>query len=66
MVGFLSLSFPLLSQQQLTGRQTDGVTRYIDWAISKDFGVIDVNVPHYITHPAVRHLCCKCLLIEKT
>ncbi|KAL2160095.1 hypothetical protein VTH06DRAFT_1750 [Thermothelomyces fergusii] len=30
---------------------TDGVTRYIDWAIEKGFGVIDVNVPHYITHP---------------
>ncbi|KAJ4306848.1 Histone deacetylase hda1 [Collariella sp. IMI 366227] len=30
---------------------TDGVTRYIDWAVSKDFGVIDINVPHYITHP---------------
>ena len=31
-------------------KQTDGVTRYIDWAIEKGFGVIDVNVPHYITH----------------
>ncbi|KAK4122591.1 histone deacetylase A-like protein [Parathielavia appendiculata] len=30
---------------------TDGVTRYIDWAVEKGFGVIDVNVPHYITHP---------------
>ncbi|KAK4149381.1 histone deacetylase clr3 [Chaetomidium leptoderma] len=30
---------------------TDGVTRYIDWAIEKGYGVIDVNVPHYITHP---------------
>ncbi|KAL2135854.1 hypothetical protein VTI74DRAFT_6617 [Chaetomium olivicolor] len=30
---------------------TDGVTRYIDWAVSKDFGVVDINVPHYITHP---------------
>jgi hypothetical protein len=34
-------------------KQTDGVSRYIDWAISKDFGVIDINVPHYITHPEV-------------
>ncbi|KAL2017287.1 hypothetical protein VTK56DRAFT_2356 [Thermocarpiscus australiensis] len=30
---------------------TDGVFRYIEWAISKEFGVIDINVPHYITHP---------------
>ncbi|KAL2265365.1 hypothetical protein VTJ83DRAFT_6465 [Remersonia thermophila] len=30
---------------------TDGVTRYVDWAVEKGFGVIDVNVPHYITHP---------------
>ncbi|KAK4184869.1 histone deacetylase clr3 [Podospora australis] len=28
---------------------TDGVLRYIDWAISKDFGVVDINVPHYVT-----------------
>ena len=33
------------------GIQTDGVLRYIDWAISKDFAVMDINVPHYITHP---------------
>ncbi|KAK3297738.1 histone deacetylase A-like protein [Chaetomium fimeti] len=30
---------------------TDGVTRYVDWAVQQGFGVIDVNVPHYITHP---------------
>ncbi|KAK4241069.1 histone deacetylase clr3 [Achaetomium macrosporum] len=30
---------------------TDGVTRYIDWAVSRGFGVMDVNVPRYITHP---------------
>ncbi|KAK4461160.1 histone deacetylase clr3 [Cladorrhinum samala] len=30
---------------------TDGVMRYIEWAISKDFGVMDINVPHYISRP---------------
>lgn len=25
--------------------------RYIEWAISKDFGVMDINVPHYISRP---------------
>ncbi|KAK0634707.1 hypothetical protein B0T17DRAFT_586442 [Bombardia bombarda] len=29
----------------------DGVTEYINWAIANNFGVIDINVPHYITHP---------------
>ncbi|RYP67997.1 hypothetical protein DL771_006920 [Monosporascus sp. 5C6A] len=29
----------------------DGVMNYIDWANKNDFGVIDANVPHYITHP---------------
>ncbi|KAF7563107.1 hypothetical protein G7046_g1043 [Stylonectria norvegica] len=28
----------------------DGVTDYIDWAVSRKFGVMDVNVPAYITH----------------
>jgi hypothetical protein len=29
------------------------VVEYIDWAIGKNFGVIDVNVPRHITHPEV-------------
>ncbi|KAI1433067.1 histone deacetylase [Xylaria sp. CBS 124048] len=29
----------------------DGVTSYVDWAVKNDFGVVDANVPHYITHP---------------
>ncbi|KAI4863668.1 putative histone deacetylase A [Hypoxylon rubiginosum] len=29
----------------------DGVTSYIEWAHKNDFGIIDVNIPHYITHP---------------
>lgn len=29
--------------------QSDGVAKYIDWACNNDFGVIDINVPHYIT-----------------
>ncbi|KFG83262.1 putative histone deacetylase A [Metarhizium anisopliae] len=28
----------------------DGVTRYIDWAISQKFGIMDINVPAYITN----------------
>ncbi|KAK4171349.1 putative histone deacetylase A [Triangularia setosa] len=28
---------------------SDGVTKYIEWAINNEFGVIDINVPHYIT-----------------
>ncbi|KAH8899497.1 histone deacetylase A-like protein [Thozetella sp. PMI_491] len=30
---------------------SEGVGQYIDWAISKRFGVMDINVPHYVTHP---------------
>ncbi|KAI0015622.1 hypothetical protein F4780DRAFT_64096 [Xylariomycetidae sp. FL0641] len=29
----------------------DGVSRYVEWAYKQDFGVIDVNVPQYITRP---------------
>ncbi|KAI0181843.1 putative histone deacetylase A [Hypoxylon sp. FL1284] len=29
----------------------DGVTSYIEWATKNNFGVIDANIPHYITHP---------------
>ncbi|KXJ86631.1 histone deacetylase [Microdochium bolleyi] len=29
----------------------DGVTAYVDWAQQNDFGVIDCNIPPYITHP---------------
>ncbi|KAI0402978.1 histone deacetylase [Xylaria palmicola] len=29
----------------------DGVTSYVDWAIKHDFGVVDANIPHYITQP---------------
>ncbi|KAI0900355.1 putative histone deacetylase A [Annulohypoxylon nitens] len=28
----------------------DGVLSYIEWAHKNDFGVLDVNIPHYITH----------------
>ncbi|KAI1759491.1 putative histone deacetylase A [Hypoxylon sp. FL1150] len=27
----------------------DGVTAYIEWAHKNDFGIIDANIPHYIT-----------------
>ncbi len=33
--------------------QSDGVSHYIDWAVKKNFGVMDINVPQYITHPEV-------------
>ncbi|KAI1471994.1 putative histone deacetylase A [Daldinia caldariorum] len=29
----------------------DGVTSYIEWAHKNDFGIMDANIPHYITHP---------------
>ncbi|KAI0106978.1 histone deacetylase [Nemania sp. FL0031] len=29
----------------------DGVSAYVDWAHEQGFGVIDANIPHYITHP---------------
>ncbi|KAK5660808.1 hypothetical protein OQA88_12176 [Cercophora sp. LCS_1] len=29
---------------------TDGVMQYIEWATGKGFAVMDINVPHYITH----------------
>ncbi|KAI0859358.1 histone deacetylase [Xylaria cubensis] len=29
----------------------DGVMSYVDWGNKNDFGVIDANIPHYITHP---------------
>lgn len=35
----------------LTVAQMDGVTSYIEWAHHNDFGIIDTNIPHYITHP---------------
>ncbi|KAK3372787.1 histone deacetylase A-like protein [Lasiosphaeria ovina] len=28
----------------------DGVVQYIDWAVSRGFSIMDINVPHYITH----------------
>lgn len=31
--------------------QLDGVTSYVDWGIKHGFGVVDANVPRYITHP---------------
>ncbi|KAI1178174.1 histone deacetylase [Nemania sp. FL0916] len=30
---------------------SDGVISYIDWAHSNGFGVVDANIPRYITHP---------------
>lgn len=29
------------------------MTQYIDWAIGQKFGVMDINVPAYITHEEV-------------
>ncbi|KAI5854078.1 putative histone deacetylase A [Durotheca rogersii] len=29
----------------------DGVTAYIDWAHKNGFGILDANIPHYITRP---------------
>ncbi len=38
----------------------DGVTQYIDWAVSKSFGVMDINVPAYVTHEEVRKFGSPC------
>lgn len=38
---------------RLTSQQSDGVTQYIDWATKHGFGVMDANVPSYITKPEV-------------
>ena len=32
--------------------QVDGVTRYVDWAASHNFGIMDINVPR---SPEVRN-----------
>ncbi|KAI1381401.1 putative histone deacetylase A [Hypoxylon crocopeplum] len=29
----------------------DGVMPYIDWAHKNGFGIMDANIPHYVTHP---------------
>lgn len=31
---------------------------YIDWAVSQHFGVMDINVPAYVTHEEVCTLSC--------
>jgi hypothetical protein len=33
--------------------KADGVKDYIEWALSKDYAVIDVNVPKYVTRASV-------------
>ncbi|KAI1815049.1 histone deacetylase [Poronia punctata] len=33
------------------GHVLDGVAPYIDWAVKNNFGVVDANIPQYITHP---------------
>jgi histone deacetylase 6 len=35
--------------------QVDGVKEYIDWAIGQNFGVMDVNIPGYVTHEEASH-----------
>ncbi|TGJ80707.1 hypothetical protein E0Z10_g8063 [Xylaria hypoxylon] len=29
----------------------NGVMSYVDWGHENDFGIVDANIPHYITHP---------------
>lgn len=31
--------------------QLDGVQDYIEWGTKNGFGIIDINIPHYITQP---------------
>jgi histone deacetylase 6 len=33
----------------------DGVKDYIDWAVGQNFGVMDVNIPGYVTREEVSH-----------
>jgi histone deacetylase 6 len=33
--------------------KVDGVTQYIDWAVHEKFGVMDINIPAYITQEEV-------------
>ncbi|KAH9898632.1 putative histone deacetylase A [Xylariomycetidae sp. FL2044] len=33
------------------GFMLDGVSTYIDWAVKNDFGVLDANIPQYVTRP---------------
>jgi histone deacetylase 6 len=46
------LSYPV--NKSLTDPQTDGVLPYIEWATSAGYGVIDINIPSYITDPENR------------
>lgn len=40
-----------LKRLHADSQQRDGVMRYIDWAASKNFGIMDINVPR---NPTVR------------
>lgn len=33
------------------GQQTEGVSEYIDWAVKNNFGVMDINIPRYVSKP---------------
>lgn len=51
------VSFTFHSQGPLTDvEKADGLKYYIDWAANQGFGIIDVNVPQYLTDPDVRIL----------
>ncbi|KAI1737192.1 histone deacetylase [Xylaria scruposa] len=41
----------LLAMPDIIDNTLDGVMSYVDWGNKNDFGVIDANIPHYITHP---------------
>ncbi|KAI0205778.1 histone deacetylase [Astrocystis sublimbata] len=34
-----------------SGFIVDAVSSYVEWGVKKGFGIIDANIPHYITHP---------------
>ncbi|KAH8904003.1 hypothetical protein BR93DRAFT_158794 [Coniochaeta sp. PMI_546] len=42
---------PLDNSVEAHNAWSDGVTQYIDWATKHGFGVMDANVPSYITKP---------------
>lgn len=47
MGGELLHSLVLLDMDLTKCKQRDGTERYIEWAYSKNFGIMDINVPRY-------------------
>lgn len=50
---YASPSLYLFQNKATDTEQVDGVKEYIDWAVGQNFGVMDVNIPGYVTHEEV-------------